>query len=138
MFNGKDLTGWIVVGDATWSVPEPGLLRVDGAGMTTRSELRSVEEFGDFELRLSVRPHKKEGGGGANSGVFFRGVGDKPWPRTYEAQGRLQRACGVREQMVALEPDDADAWQALAELYEQRGMEEQASAAWARVAELHE
>jgi len=86
LFNGKDLEGWTVVGDATWSVPESGMLRVDGSTLTTRSELRSIEEFKDFEMRLSVRPHKKEGGGGANSGVFFRGSGDAPWPRTYEAQ----------------------------------------------------
>ncbi len=86
LFNGKDLTGWKVVGDATWEVLEGGILRVNGAGMTQRSELRTLDTFDDFELRLSVRPHKKPGGGGANSGVFFRGAGDKPWPRTYEAQ----------------------------------------------------
>jgi hypothetical protein len=86
LLNGKDLTGWKVVGDAQWSVLEGGVLRVNGEGMTGRSELRTLEEFGDFEMSLSIRPHKKEGGSGANSGVFFRGTGDAPWPRTYEAQ----------------------------------------------------
>ncbi|HIJ66105.1 MAG TPA: DUF1080 domain-containing protein, partial [Candidatus Hydrogenedentes bacterium] len=81
LFNGKDLTGWKEVGDASWQVLEGGILRVDGAPMTTRSELRTTDEFGDFELRLSVRPHTR-----ANSGVFFRGTGRNPWPRTYEAQ----------------------------------------------------
>ncbi|MBN2308235.1 MAG: DUF1080 domain-containing protein [Candidatus Hydrogenedentes bacterium] len=86
LFNGTDLTGWKVVGDATWTVLDDGILQVDGAGMTGRSELRSLHAFDNFELSLFVRPHKKEGGGGANSGVFFRGSGDAPWPRTYEAQ----------------------------------------------------
>lgn len=81
LFNGKDLAGWKEVGDATWQVLEDGVLRVDCAPMTTRSELRTLEQFGDFELRLSIRPHTR-----ANSGVFFRGTGRKPWPRTYEAQ----------------------------------------------------
>ena len=56
-------------------------MRVDNEGMTGRSALRTVEEFGNFELRLSAKPH-----GHANSGVFFRCSGNDPWPRTYEAQ----------------------------------------------------
>ncbi|MCP4644277.1 MAG: DUF1080 domain-containing protein [bacterium] len=86
MFNGKDLNGWTVVGDAKWSVLDGGIVRVNGEGMTGRSELRSVAEYDNFVLSLFVKPHAKEGGGGANSGVFFRGAGDAPWPRTYEAQ----------------------------------------------------
>jgi len=40
-----------------------------------------VDEFKDFEIRLMFRPHE-----GANSGLYFRGRGDDPWPRSYEAQ----------------------------------------------------
>lgn len=80
LFNGQDLEGWTPVGDAKWFVSD-GAVTFDPSNMTQRSELRSVEEFGDFELRLSFRPGEK-----ANSGVFFRGRGDEPWPRSYEAQ----------------------------------------------------
>lgn len=86
LFNGKDLTGWIPIGNATWEVLEGGILRVNGAGMTQRSELRTMDTFDNFELRLWVRPHTRPAGGGANSGIFFRGSGFKPWPCTYEAQ----------------------------------------------------
>lgn len=80
LMNGKDLTGWTPVGDAKWEMKD-GVLHMNGAGSMQRSELRSVEEFDNFELRLSVRL-----GDHANSGVFFRGAGADPWPRTYEAQ----------------------------------------------------
>jgi len=81
LFNGKDLDGWEVVGDSKWEVDEGGILRVNNEGMTGRSALKTTEHFGDFELRLSAKPHDH-----ANSGVFFRCSGDDPWPRTYEAQ----------------------------------------------------
>ena len=81
LFNGKDLDGWRVIGESKWVVDEGGVLRVDNTAMTGCSALRTVEEFADFELRLSVKPHDH-----ANSGVFFRCRGDDPWPRTYEAQ----------------------------------------------------
>lgn len=81
LFNGQDLEGWEVMGDAAFEVLPEGVLRIDGATMTRRSSLRTLEEFGDFELRLSFRPHTS-----ANSGVFFRGRGGDAWPRSYEAQ----------------------------------------------------
>lgn len=83
LFNGENLDGWQTVGDASWTVMDGGILRVDGGTMTkgTRSALRTLEEFDDFELRLSIRAHD-----GANSGVFFRCSGDDPWPSTYEVQ----------------------------------------------------
>lgn len=83
LFNGKDLTGWQIDGDPIWHVLDGGVLRVDGRSGWDRGRnaLRTVEEFADFELRLSIRAHER-----ANSGVFFRCSGDDPWPRTYEAQ----------------------------------------------------
>ncbi len=81
LFNQRDLTGWTVVGDAQWTVLDDGILRGDGAGMTERSELRSLEEFEDFEIQVWIRTHDR-----ANSGVFFRGRGEDAWPRSYEAQ----------------------------------------------------
>jgi len=81
LFNGEDLAGWRIIGDSKWVVDDGGVLRVDNAGMTGRSALRTYEEFADFELRLSIKAHER-----ANSGVFFRCQGSNPWPRTYEAQ----------------------------------------------------
>jgi hypothetical protein len=80
LFNGRDLEGWRTQGDAQWTVQD-GILTVNGEGMTERAALRTLEEFDDFELRLSARIHP-----GSNSGVFFRCAGDDPWPRSYEAQ----------------------------------------------------
>jgi hypothetical protein len=66
MFNGKDLTGWEGAGQpasACWQV-EDGLLMCTGA---KGPWLRSVEQYGDFNLRLEYK--LKEGG---NSGVYVR------------------------------------------------------------------
>jgi 3-keto-disaccharide hydrolase len=83
LFNGKDLSGWQVDGDPVWHIFEDGVLRVDGSKGWDRGRnaLRTVAEYGDFDLQLSFRPHNA-----ANSGVFFRCSGDDPWPRTYESQ----------------------------------------------------
>jgi hypothetical protein len=66
MFNGKDLTGWEGAGQpasACWQV-EDGLLMCTGA---KGPWLRSLEQYGDFNLRLEYK--LKEGG---NSGVYVR------------------------------------------------------------------
>jgi hypothetical protein len=87
LWNGKNLDGWEVLFDPLWSVEEEKgstFLRVDGTKMQNRERhgLKTTrEDIGDFELQLMFRPH-----GNSNSGVFFRGGGDDPWPRTYEAQ----------------------------------------------------
>ncbi len=80
LFNGRNLDGWTPMGDAKWFVRN-GTMTFDPSEMTERSGLRTDEAFGDFELRLSFRPEEQ-----ANSGVFFRGSGDDPWPRSYEVQ----------------------------------------------------
>lgn len=66
LFNGSDLTGWEAAsGDAAqcWQV-EDGLLMCNGQRGTW---LRTVDEYGDFNLRLEykLRP-------GGNSGVYIR------------------------------------------------------------------
>ena len=86
LFNGVDLTGWEILRDPVWEVvTEDGetFIRTDSheGWDEGRCALRTVEEFEDFEIRLMFRPHE-----GANSGLFFRGLGDDPWPRSYEAQ----------------------------------------------------
>jgi hypothetical protein len=70
LFNGKDLTGWVKVGNETWNVEEGtihGLARTKDYGY-----LQTEKSYKDFHLSLRF---KCEGDG--NSGVFFH-VGFKP------------------------------------------------------------
>ena len=64
LFNGTDLSGWDVVGDANWRV-EDRAARADKS--TAASFLVSKDRFGNFDLELEfwVDPE-------ANSGVFLR------------------------------------------------------------------
>ncbi|MCS7224295.1 MAG: DUF1080 domain-containing protein [Armatimonadetes bacterium] len=63
LFNGKDLTGWVVMGSESWKV-ENGLLVCTGEG---GGWLRSEKEYDDFVLRLEYKISK-----GGNSGIFLR------------------------------------------------------------------
>lgn len=112
LWNGADLSGWTVIGHADWLI-EDGVLTVDNSPMLEkgrdRSELRSEAEYGDFEMRLMVRAHP-----GANSGVFFRGKGEDPWPRSYEAQvdndDPRQFTGAIWDQQPASELRTKDGW----------------------------
>src|SRR3954469_22844851 len=78
LFNGKDLSGWVVKGKAEgWQVKD-GILRSEGG--KGGEWLRSAKEYGDFALKLDWKVSK-----GGNSGVFIR-VPDKdaPWQNGYE------------------------------------------------------
>jgi hypothetical protein len=64
LFNGKDLTGWVKVGNETWNVEDGtihGLARTKDYGY-----LKTEKSYKDFQLSLRF---KCEGDG--NSGVFF-------------------------------------------------------------------
>jgi hypothetical protein len=64
LFNGKDLTGWVKVGQEQWTV-EDGTIY--GVGVTKEyGYLRTEQKFVDFDLTLRF---KVEADG--NSGVFF-------------------------------------------------------------------
>jgi hypothetical protein len=64
LFNGKDLSGWVSVGQEKWTV-EDGTIH--GVGMTKGyGYLKTEKNYKDFELALRF---KCEGDG--NSGVFF-------------------------------------------------------------------
>ncbi len=63
LFNGKDLTGWHVMGSPAWKV-EKGVLVCTGEG---GGWLRSDKEYQNFVLRLEFRVSK-----GGNSGIFIR------------------------------------------------------------------
>ncbi|MDW8353800.1 MAG: DUF1080 domain-containing protein [Bryobacterales bacterium] len=65
LFNGKDLSGWVKVGQEKWEV-ENGTIH--GQGITKEyGYLRTEKKYSDFHLFLRF---KCEGPG--NSGVFFR------------------------------------------------------------------
>jgi len=81
LFNGKDLSGWFVRGNATWSV-QNGILTGDG-GM---GHIYTNATCTDFEARGMFRIS----GTNSNSGFYFRAnqPADNPdaFPRGYEAQ----------------------------------------------------
>jgi HEAT repeat protein len=64
LFNGKDLTGWELVGGSTpWGVKD-GVLYTEGGG---GGWISTVKEYGNFKLDLEFRVPQ-----GGNSGVFLR------------------------------------------------------------------
>ena len=70
LFNGKDLTGWIVYGTEKWYV-EKGLLVSESGPDKSYGYLGTTAEYGDFEVELEF---KQEANG--NSGVFIRSTVD--------------------------------------------------------------
>ena len=63
LFNGKDLSGWDVVGKKPWAVEEGILIGSGGA-----ANIITKEKFTDFKLRAEFRYPE-----GSNSGVYLRG-----------------------------------------------------------------
>jgi hypothetical protein len=81
LFNGKDLKGWFVRGNATWSVQDGILVGEDGMGhIYTDAACTDFEAKGMFRIS----------GTNSNSGFYFRAnpPADDPngFPRGYEAQ----------------------------------------------------
>ncbi|WP_111670635.1 3-keto-disaccharide hydrolase [Algoriphagus litoralis] len=70
LFNGKDLTGWIIYGTEKWYV-EDGLLISESGPDKGYGYLGTEEDFKDFEIELEF---KQEANG--NSGVFIRSTVD--------------------------------------------------------------
>ena len=65
LFNGKDLSGWVATDRSKYKV-EDGLLigfQNDGKG----ADLRTVDQFDDFELKFRYKRTEK-----GNSGIWFR------------------------------------------------------------------
>jgi hypothetical protein len=79
LFNGKNLSEWIVDTPGTWRV-ENGTIIGESAGMKYNDFLRTKRLYADFVLRFSFR--LKDGAG--NSGVQFR---SKPVPNSHEVSG---------------------------------------------------
>lgn len=70
LFNGKDLSGWVIYGTEKWYV-EDGLLISESGPDKGYGYLGTEESFDDFEIDLEF---KQEANG--NSGVFIRSTVD--------------------------------------------------------------
>jgi predicted dehydrogenase len=79
LFNGKDLSNWIVDTKQVWSVRE-GMIVGHHNGLKYNDFLRTRQDFGDFELKLKFRLANGEG----NSGVQLR---SEPVPGSHEVMG---------------------------------------------------
>jgi len=79
LFNGKDLTGWVIENEGKFSVKDGTIFLDRGKGW-----LRSEKEHRDFELRLDFRFVSR----GADGGVFIRAAREgKNWPiKHYQIQ----------------------------------------------------
>ncbi|HWZ31902.1 MAG TPA: DUF1080 domain-containing protein [Bryobacteraceae bacterium] len=88
LFNGKDLAGWIKVGDERWEV-EDGTIH--GIAVTKEyGYLQTEKSYKDFQLSLRF---KCEGEGG-NSGVFFH-VWFKPGTATVTKGPQFEIDCAL-------------------------------------------
>ena len=72
LFNGKDLTGWVVMNDAVFTVTN-GVLHLE----KSTGWLRTEKEYADFILDVEWRALETN----YNSGIFIRaGLDGKPYP----------------------------------------------------------
>ena len=71
LFNGKNLDGWELIGDANCTVSPKGILVTEG-GTVPNSYLCTTREYKDFELTYEFLQEKD-----GNTGVFFRGYIDE-------------------------------------------------------------
>jgi len=83
LFNGTDLKGWELMGSHSgWSVKQGVLtnnpVQEEGKPHVQYGNLRTVDEFEDFNLKLEVNVPK-----GGNSGVYLRGIYEVQVADTY-------------------------------------------------------
>jgi hypothetical protein len=87
LFNGRDLTGWVVMHGGQWTVEEGVLVGRNGTNWSTNPELsgswlRTEKEYANFTLELEYAVNER-----GNSGVHFRSRTDKnPSFTGYEMQ----------------------------------------------------
>jgi predicted dehydrogenase len=79
LFNGRDLSEWIVDTAQAWTVRD-GMIIGRHGGLKYNDFLRTRQDFADFELKLQFRLKDGEG----NSGIQFR---SEPVPNSHEVMG---------------------------------------------------
>lgn len=77
LFNGRDLTGWVVMHGGSWTVEQGVLVGRNGTNWSTNpavsgSWLRTEKEYADFTLEFEFAINAK-----GNSGVFIRSGTDR-------------------------------------------------------------
>ena len=111
LFNGRDLSNWIVDTKECWSVRE-GMIVGRHAGLKYNDFLRTREHYEDFELKAKFRLVNGEG----NSGIQFRSepvagshevsgyqadVGQQYWGCLYDESRRKKVLAGPTPETVA-------------------------------------
>jgi hypothetical protein len=88
LFNGKDLTGWKLINEkqkngfsAVDGVLANNPVQVEGQPHISYGNLRTVDEFGDFNLKLEVNVPA-----GSNSGIYLRGMYEIQVADTYKKE----------------------------------------------------
>lgn len=87
LFNGKDLTGWVLMHGGEWAVEDGVLVGRNGTNWTTNPEhsgswLRTERDYADFVLELEYFINTR-----GNSGIHFRsGLEKNPSFTGYEMQ----------------------------------------------------
>ena len=77
LFNGRDLTGWVVMFAGEWTVEDGALVGRNGKDWSTNPQksgswLRTEKRYGDFILELEYAINE-----GGNSGIFIRSALEK-------------------------------------------------------------
>ena len=87
LFNGRDLSGWVIMHGGEWTVNDGVLVGQNGTNWSTNPEvsgswLRTAREYGDFVLELEYAISTR-----GNSGIHFRsGLEKNPTFTGYEMQ----------------------------------------------------
>ena len=97
LFNGKDLTGWVVVNKAAWTVEDGAITAGAGNGW-----LRTEKMYKDFELSLEWRTDATDK---YDSGILFHALEKgEPWPRVCTQvnllKGKEGEGVGLKEAKV--------------------------------------
>ncbi|MDH4240714.1 MAG: DUF1080 domain-containing protein [Phycisphaerae bacterium] len=117
LFNGKNLDGWKLTNpDQTsgWSV-EDGVLvnkpvQKEGKPHISYGNLRTVDEFEDFNLKLEVNIPK-----GGNSGVYLRGIYEVQVSDSFGRNLDAHNMCGIYSRIAPTENAEKPAgqWQTM-------------------------
>lgn len=108
LFNGRDLDGWEVQGNAAWRVEEGILLGTQDGDPGRSGLLTTREQFQDFELEIEfmIDEHGKY-----NSGVYLRndpGTAGRSGYQVNIGRGEAGEYCGLYDQAWLSKGDEKD------------------------------